>query len=290
MQAKPFIASSQAVLSMTSNNSASHSESFYEWMDYIIPVSSLIAMVGISFLYICCLLFCKKDWSFKLAYIVSKIVFSRLDESADKDRDGISTYSLFETPISHTTLATCFVVTTTILALAVVVALEVFLLDESDICDSGFDCFDIANGTYIEDCSNLVGKKARCYRLVYRIDLAVPALGGVKTVASSSITFYKNVMLLCQKKFVDKCGGRGVHIFFISTWLIIIVINIVGTIVLTFGVRHLPKAEKATAFIYLLTIVISISGTSWIVWNNAKPMLPKDSVADEESNLINIQH
>ena len=275
---------------MMSNNSAIHSESFYERIDYIIPVSvfSVMIMIGLIFYISLCLY--KKDLSFKMAYAVSKIVFSSLEVSANKDKDGKSTYSLLGNPISTYTLAHSFMVTVQILALAVVVALEVLLLEESNICDSGFDCFDIANGTYIEDCNDFVGRKARCYRLVYRIDLAVGAFGGVLTFVSKSITLYENIMLPIQKIFRNQCGTIGVYTFFIITDVIITAIYVVGIVVLLDIAGQLKKAEWKAAVVYLITLLLTILGTSVIVLNSAKQMIPKDSVAHEESNLINIQH
>ena len=95
----------------------------------------------LSLLGLGCVYLKKQDLSFKLACAVSKVTFSSLEDSTE---GRSTTYKLFGTRISTHLLALSFMVTSATLACAAVVAWEVFLLEESDNCDSGFDCFDDA--------------------------------------------------------------------------------------------------------------------------------------------------
>ena len=157
------------------NHSNTPSEHLYEALDNIIPVTFFATFLCFSLLGLGCVYLKKQDLSFKLACAVSKVTFSSLEDSTE---GRSTTYKLFGTRISTHLLALSFMVTSATLACAAVVAWEVFLLEESDNCDSGFDCFDDANGTYIEDCDDFVGRDVSCYKLVYRFDLAIGAVGG----------------------------------------------------------------------------------------------------------------
>ena len=187
-----------------SNYTAVYSQSFYNHLNNSVLATS--GVIGIVLIWLFFLLYrcCNKDLALRLAYAVSKTVFSGLEVSTE---DGKTTYSLFGCPIPFpkqlACLAIILVTSSYILGITVFVALRVGLLEKSFTCGSGFDCFD-ANGTYIEDCNDLDGEYVICYKLVQRFDLVVGALGGFLTVASTSVNFYGNVMLPILMTIINK--------------------------------------------------------------------------------------
>ena len=264
-----------------SNISTAPSLSFYYHVVGV-PASILYTIGMLYIMTYCMLLTCiNKDIASMLICAVSKIVFSRLEVSTDKD--GKITYSLFGCPITTLIQYLLFVISGNILILAATVALRVCLLDESFTCDSGFDCFD-ANGSYIEDCNDFDGERVRCYKLVLRLDLAIGAMGGILALALTLTTFYGDVTLPIVKILINKYGRKGLclgRIYIVFCTIVIFAIIHAVLVILIFPVAR--ETETTTINVYIgITIHVSIWGTLYIVVWCAKQMFLKDQVADKD--------
>lgn len=254
------------------------SEFKYEFLDNILPVIFFsLFLSGLVLVY----LYFKGDPCHHLIYGFSKIVFSDLEASTVRNT---TIYTLFKAPISHFWLCLIFMVSASAIDGALVVAWEAFLLSETSRCDEGYDCYDDKNGTYIQDCTEVSNRDISCYKLVYRFDLAVGAMGGVLVIASKSIKFYGNCVMPLWKYFTIRYGRTCANLLFISALPVVTVVSeVVVVAVLTVAGQLDMAKEVCTCLAYLTTVFLAAIGTSIVICQSASGRDQSGTKRDEEA-------